>query len=114
MQQGSPSVPEITSSQLKEAMDADQDLVLVDVREYFEKAISDLPEVGQVRIPMSEIPHRMHQIPRDARVVVYCRSGSRSGAVTKYLLSQGWGEVLNLKGGILGWREEVDPDIAAY
>lgn len=114
MQQGPPSVPEITASQLKEAMDANQEMVLVDVREYFEKAISDLPEVGQLRIPMSEIPHRMHQIPQDARVVMYCRSGSRSGAVTQYLLTQGWGEVLNLKGGILGWREEVDPGIAAY
>lgn len=114
MQQHSPSVPEITPSELKEAMDASQELILVDVREYFEKAISDIPEVGQMRIPMSEIPNRMHQIPRDARVVMYCRSGSRSAAVTQFLRAQGWEEVLNLKGGILAWREEVDPTIAAY
>lgn len=114
MQQNASSVPEITASELKEAMDAGQDLVLVDVREYFEKAISDLPETGQLRIPMSEIPGRMHQIPRESRVVLYCRSGARSARVTQFLRAQGWDDALNLKGGVLGWREEVDPTIAAY
>lgn len=107
-------ISEITATELKEAMDASQDLVLVDVREYFEQAISDLPEVGQLRIPMSEIPNRIQQIPRDRRVVMYCRSGARSGSVTQYLRSHGWEDVLNLKGGVLAWREEVDPSIAAY
>lgn len=114
MQPRPPSVPEITPSELKEALDAQQEVLLVDVREYFEKSISDLPEVGQMRIPMSEIPNRMQQIPRDGRVVLYCRSGSRSAAVTQFLQAQGWEDVINLKGGILGWREEVDPTIAAY
>ena len=114
MSHGPPSVPEITPTELKEALDAHQKLVLVDVREYFEKAISDLPEVGQLRIPMSEIPGRMGQIPRDSRVVMYCRSGARSGSVAQYLAAHGWEDVVNLKGGVLAWREEVDPTIAAY
>lgn len=108
------AIPEITPSELKDAMDASQNLVLVDVREYFEKAISDLPEVGQLRIPMSEIPGRLHQIPRETRVVMYCRSGARSARVTQFLQAQGWEDVVNLKGGVLAWREEVDPTIAAY
>ena len=114
MSNGASPIPEISATELKEAMDASRDMVLVDVREYFEKTISDLPEVGQLRIPMSEIPQRIHQIPRDCRVVMYCRSGARSGSVAQYLRSHGWEDVVNLRGGVLAWREEVDPSIAAY
>lgn len=114
MSNGASPIPEISATELKEVMDASEDVVLVDVREYFEKTISDLPEVGQLRIPMSEIPERIHQIPRDCRVVMYCRSGARSGAAVQYLQAQGWEGVVNLRGGVLAWREEVDPSIVAY
>jgi adenylyltransferase/sulfurtransferase len=109
-----PPIPEITPEELKAAMDNGEPLVLLDVREPFEAAISDLPEVGQIRIPMKQIPDAMQNIPRDERVVVYCRSGARSGNVVQFLLSQGWTEVENLNGGVLRWREDVDPTIAAY
>lgn len=107
-------IPEITATELKDAMDADQDFTLVDVREPFERAISDLPEVGQLRIPMKQVPEQADRIPREGRVVVYCRSGARSGNVAQYLIRQGWSDVVNLKGGVLAWREDVDPTIAAY
>lgn len=107
-------IPEITPTELKTAMDGDEKMTIVDVREHFERAISDIPETGQLRIPMSEIPHQLHRIPKDERVVFYCRSGARSGNVCQFLLAQGWSDVVNLKGGVLAWREEVDPSIAAY
>ena len=113
-ERGASPIPEITPSQLKEALDGAQELVLVDVREHFEKGIADLPECGQLRIPVNELPHQMHRIPRQGPVVLYCRSGARSGMATQYLRGQGWEEVVNLKGGMLAWREEVDPSIAAY
>ena len=111
---GNPAIPEMTVTELKEAMDAGESVLLVDVREPFERAISDLPEVGQLRIPMKEIPHQMGRIPQDQTVVLYCRSGARSGNVALFLKAQGWDDVINLKGGVLAWREEVDPSIAAY
>ena len=115
MSQPDPSaVPEITASELKDRMDAAESLVLVDVREHFERAISDLPDVGQLRIPMGEVPNQLHRIPQDAPVVVYCRSGARSGSAVRYLRSRGFDDVMNLKGGVLAWREDVDPSIAAY
>jgi rhodanese-related sulfurtransferase len=108
------NIPEITPTELKKALDASEELTLVDVRELFERGIADLPDVGQLRIPMKEIPHQMHQIPREGKVVLYCRSGARSGTATQFLLGQGWEGVINLKGGLLAWREEVDPDVVAY
>lgn len=111
---GPSTIPEITAKELKEALDASEDVTLVDVRELFERGIADLPEVGQLRIPMKEIPQQMHRIPREGKVVLYCRSGARSATATQYLIGQGWGGVINLKGGLLAWREEVDPDVVAY
>ena len=107
-------IPEITATELKAAMDEGRTPHLVDVREHFERSISDLPEVGQQRVPMKQVPEQMARIPRNEQVVVYCRSGARSGQVVQYLRAQGWTDVLNLKGGVLAWREEVDPSIAAY
>ncbi|MDT8341246.1 MAG: rhodanese-like domain-containing protein [Longimicrobiales bacterium] len=114
MSDPTPEIPEITATALKADLDASRPLVLVDVREHFERGIADLPEVGQLRIPVKEVPERMERIPRDASVVVYCRSGARSGRAVQFLLERGWADVVNLKGGVLAWREEVDPSIAAY
>jgi rhodanese-related sulfurtransferase len=107
-------VPEITVTDLKARMDAGDTPVLVDVREYYEADIADLPEVGQLRIPMAEFTERVEEMDRDAELVLYCRSGARSDRAVRVLLRQGYSKVYNLKGGMLAWHNEVDPDIPAY
>ena len=107
-------VPEISATELKARIDADDVPVLVDVREYHEKDIADLPDLGQIRIPTREFPSRFAELDEDADLVIYCRSGQRSEWAAQILLQSGYDRVLNLKGGVLAWRDEVDPDIAAY
>jgi adenylyltransferase/sulfurtransferase len=107
-------LPEITPSDLAEELDNGSAITLVDVREAYERDIADLPDHGQVHIPIAEFPARYTEVPKDARVVLYCRSGSRSGWATEFLRSQGWDNVLNLSGGVLGWRADVDPTLEAY
>jgi adenylyltransferase/sulfurtransferase len=107
-------VPEITVTDLKARMDAGDIPVLVDVREYYEADIADLPEVGQLRIPMAELTERVAEMDREAELVLYCRSGARSDRAVRFLLRQGYAKVYNMKGGMLAWRNEVDPDIPAY
>lgn len=107
-------VPEVTVIQLKERLDAGDVPVLVDVREYYEADIADLPEVGQLRIPMAELTERIEEMDRESELVLYCRSGARSDRAVRFLLRQGYAKVYNLKGGMLAWRNEVDPDIPAY
>ena len=109
-----PGVPEITPTQLKERLDAGDVPVLVDVRESFEVAIADLPDHGQVRIPTGEFPQRYGELDPDAELVVYCRSGSRSAWAAAVLMQSGYENVLNLSGGVLRWRAEVDPSLTAY
>ena len=107
-------VPEITPTELKERLDRGDSVILVDVREPHEYPIADLPEVGQKRIPMREIATRADELDPGAELVIYCRSGARSGKVAAHLIARGFDRVWNLKGGLLKWREEVDPSLQAY
>ena len=108
------AIPEITPTDLRRRLDQDQPLVLVDVRESFERDIADLPEQGQHRIPMREVPERLGELDPDEPIVVYCRTGGRSGRIVEFLRASGFSNVLNLKGGVMGWRDEVDPSLKEY
>ena len=57
---------------------------------------------------------RLGDLPRDRPIVLYCRTGSRSAWATRLMLERGFDGVRNLKGGVIGWREEVDPTLQAY
>jgi len=86
---------------------------LLDVREPFEREIVDL---GGTLVPMRTLPDRLGELDlrKDQDIVVYCRSGARSGRVVHWLRSIGYGSALNLKGGVLAWREEIDPGLPTY
>lgn len=108
------AVPEISAVELKQRLDEGDVPVLVDVREPFEVSIADLPDHGQRRIPSRELAQRYAELDPGTDLVVYCRSGSRSARATQFLLANGYERVHNLEGGILAWREDVDPSLTAY
>lgn len=107
-------MPEITVAELRAELDRGEEPVLVDVRQPFEWRIADLPDVGQLRIPLDELMARAGELDPERRTVVYCRTGTRSGWAARMLLSRGFGQVLNLEGGVMAWRDEVDPSLQAY
>lgn len=103
---------ECSPTELKEWLDASKDLILVDVREQDESAIVS---IGGTLIPLSQFTIRCLEIPKDKEVVVYCRSGVRSANAIRYLEEQhDYTNLVNLKGGILGWISEVDPTLTRY
>jgi rhodanese-related sulfurtransferase len=108
------TVPVITPTELKARLDAGNVPVLVDVRELHEADIADLPDHGQARIPTAEFAGRFEELDRSKELVLYCRSGRRSDWAARILLENGYERVYNLKGGVLAWRNEVDPDLPAY
>jgi rhodanese-related sulfurtransferase len=67
-----------------------------------------------LRIPVDQFIARMDELDPGENVVIYCRSGARSGWAVQQLMAHGHTKVLNLEGGILAWREQVDPSMAAY
>ncbi len=72
---------------------------LIDVREPEEVAAGTLP--GAVNIPLGELPYRTNELRHDRRIVLLCRSGARSGQAAGFLASRGFGDVVNLTGGML-------------
>jgi adenylyltransferase/sulfurtransferase len=107
-------IQEIDSVELKQRLDRGDELVLVDVREPFERLIADLPDHGQVAIPVKQIPFLTNQLDPEKETIVYCRSGPRSAWATERLMEMGFRRVLNLRGGIMGWKAQVDPSIQVY
>ena len=105
-------VKEITPAALDALGKQGEAPVLIDVREPYEFAIA---EMGGVLMPVDSVPERLTEIPKDRPVVIHCRSGVRSARVIRMLEDQhGYDNLLNLKGGILGWQEDVDPSLARY
>lgn len=86
--------------------------VLLDVREHWEDALCRIP--GAVLIPMGELPGRVQELNPDAETVVICHHGVRSYHAARYLESLGFGDVVNLSGGVAAWADEVDPAMPRY
>lgn len=110
---GATAMSEITPIQLKERIDRGDSVVLVDVREPHELAICALP--GALAVPLGQIVARAGEIDARHEVVVFCRSGVRSAKAIADLQQNGYrGRLMNLKGGILAWADDVDPSITKY
>jgi molybdopterin/thiamine biosynthesis adenylyltransferase/rhodanese-related sulfurtransferase/molybdopterin converting factor small subunit len=108
------TIPQITASELKQRLDNGDKLTLIDVREPFEWDIANLGQYGAKLIPLDQVVDRRDEIDRAGDVVVYCRSGSRSASIIRQLRAQGFDNLINLKGGIRGWAEDVDPSLPTY
>jgi sulfur-carrier protein adenylyltransferase/sulfurtransferase len=108
------NVPEITPTELKQRLDRGDRLTIVDVREPYEWEIGNLSDHGARLIPLDELEERLDEIPRDEEIVLQCRSGGRSERALKFMRNQGYERLLNLKGGILAWSDEVDPSMPKY
>ena len=103
---------EVTVQELKELQDSGADFQLIDVREPHEYDFCNLD--GEL-IPQGDIPDSVDKIDRSKKVIIYCRSGSRSGNMIQWLEKNHQFENLyNLKGGILAWAREIDPSMPTY
>jgi adenylyltransferase/sulfurtransferase len=106
------TMKEVTVQELKKMKDSGEDFQLIDVREPHEFEICNLE--GEL-IPMSEIPYNVEKISKDKKVVIHCRSGKRSGDMLLWLeKNHGFTNLFNLKGGVLAWSKEIDPDMPTY
>ena len=110
-----PGVPELTPSEFCarwSAAERGKSVVLLDVREQDELEAAAVTDV--LHIPMREIPARIGELDRTVPLVVMCHSGARSRRVTEFLLSNGFLNVFNLRGGIDAWSTEIDPQVPRY
>ena len=104
----SQTVPVISVEQLRSFKDQGSPLVILDTREPREYAISHIPgaiNVGYDEFDMKNVP----DIPKDAKVVVYCSIGYRSEKIGERLQSNGISHVNNLYGSIFEWANKGYP-----
>jgi len=97
----------ITAEEVKARLDAGEKLNLLDVREPDENAEFN---IGGTLLPLGNI--RVMQIDdiedlRNEEVIVYCRSGNRSGQACMILEQLGFSNVANLTGGMLYWQDKI-------
>ena len=104
-------IPQMSVQELKQRLDAGEDLIILDVREPYEYQIAN---IGGTLIPQNQVPRRLAEIDRNREIVVQCRSGARSQRIAEFLAGQGYPNVKNLAGGILAWAGQIDPKVPKY
>ena len=74
--------------------------------------VRNAPELNEgfaphaLNIPLNELKERIGELPKDKDLLIYCRSGRRSEAATKYLMDQGYTRVYNVIGGFLAFPKK--------
>lgn len=110
---GKPAVPELTATELKTRLDGGEAIILIDVREDRECAVSALP--GSTQIPVAQVAQRIAEVRalREAQpaaaLVCYCKGGVRSAKAADVLIKGGLDNVLSLQGGMLAWARDCAP-----
>ena len=95
----------ISVEEVKRRMDAGEKVNLVDVREPYENADFN---IGGTLLPLGQIQSmQIDDIEdlKDQEVILYCRSGNRSGQAAMFLDAMGFKKTKNLVGGMLAWEE---------
>lgn len=94
----------ITAAEVKARLDAGEKLHLIDVREPHEHADFN---IGGTLLPLGKIQTmQLEELEemKDAELILYCRSGNRSGQACLILDALGFKSTKNLIGGMLGWE----------
>ena len=94
--------------------------VVLDVREPWELQTASVKAEGftLLAIPMRDIPARLAELRtslgHDHPIACLCHHGMRSLQVANYLAQSGFGEVVNVQGGIDAWSRELDSSVPRY
>ena len=106
-------IEEISATELKRRLDAGEDIQLIDVRQPEEHNFARIE--GAKLIPLGEILNRVDEIDPARETVLHCKMGMRSARAVEALQRAGFkGKLMNLKGGITAWSNEVDPKVPKY
>ena len=105
------TIGDMTPEELKQRLDAGDDLFVLDVREPNEYQICNL---GGHLIPLNDLPKRVGELDQSREIVVHCKMGGRSAKAVDFLKQAGFTRVHNLAGGINAWAERIDRTMPKY
>ncbi len=104
----------ILATELKDLIDAEKPIYLVDVREPAEWEIVRIP--GATLIPKDEIlrGEALAALPQDRQIVMYCKTGVRSAETLAAVKNAGFADAVHVQGGVTAWVNQVDPSLPSY
>ena len=103
---------EIEPIDLAAMLQSGERIRLIDVREPHELEISHLE--GAEVIPLGSLAAQIHQLDSSDNIILICKTGTRSARALELLVSAGFGQLKNLRGGINAWAHEIDPSLPVY
>ena len=108
-----PYLIEKTPKEIKNLInDSNSEPIILDVREKWEYDICHIE--NSVHIPMGQITERKDELNHNDMIIVVCHHGIRSRMVAKYLVSNGFTNIINLGGGVDAWSNEIDSSMTKY
>ncbi|MBD77681.1 MAG: NADH oxidase [Crocinitomicaceae bacterium] len=103
---------EISVQELKSWKESGKTFQLIDVRDNYEYEWNN---IDGTCIPLNTVLDNLDRINREGDVVIHCNSGNRAVALIDILTNRhGFNNLINLKGGIEAWAEEIDSSKMAY
>ncbi|MCX6430391.1 MAG: adenylyltransferase/sulfurtransferase MoeZ [Actinobacteria bacterium] len=104
----------ISVTELKEMLDTDQDIFLVDVREPSEWEIVRIPTA--VLIPKQEFldGSALAKLPNDKKIVLHCKAGVRSAECLAIVKGAGFADAVHVSGGVIAWAKQIDTSLPVY
>ncbi|WP_194906929.1 adenylyltransferase/sulfurtransferase MoeZ [Catenulispora rubra] len=104
----------ITVKQLKEWLDTDEKIQLIDVREPNEYEIVNIP--GATLIPKGEflMGGALEKLDPTKRIVLHCKSGVRSAEALAVVHAAGYKDAVHVGGGVLAWVNQIEPEKPSY
>ncbi|WP_053365237.1 sulfurtransferase TusA family protein [Bacillus sp. FJAT-27245] len=96
----------ISNEELEQLIKGNKGFVLLDVREEAEFAFSHIPDAKN--IPLGELEERLGELNKDDRILVVCRTGSRSDLAAQKLAEKGFENVKNVVPGMSQWQGETE------
>ncbi|MGI8639333.1 MAG: ThiF family adenylyltransferase, partial [Pyrinomonadaceae bacterium] len=108
-----PTLEEITAAELNDLIKNNSEVQIIDVREPHEYEIAKIPNTKL--IPLGEVVNRAKEIDSSRTAILHCKGGVRSAKAIEALQNAGFsGRLINLKGGITAWSDEVDSNVPKY
>jgi rhodanese-related sulfurtransferase len=101
-------MPEVTAEEAKKTIASGSQII--DVRTDVEFDAGHIP--GARHIPMADLQREAADLAQDQRVIIYCRSGNRSGPAAEAFAASGW-DAQSIEGGLIAWSEagfELEPN----
>ncbi|WP_409252653.1 sulfurtransferase TusA family protein [Bacillus sp. SCS-153A] len=99
--------PNVTSNEeLEKKLEADENIVVLDVREAAEYAFNHIPNA--ISIPLGDLENRLSELDKGDEIYVVCRTGNRSDLAAQKLAEKGFDHVMNVVPGMSAWSGKTN------